>query len=108
MNSLIQPTKKILLRLPMRLMLAAIRAEFLHLDALGSGALVLCLTVIAVLALTALQLDNFTRHCQLLSFLFLRLRQDLRDGAGAYRAATFSNCKPQPFLHRNRRDQLDL
>src|SRR5690349_4825398 len=62
---------KILLRLPMRLMLTAIRAEFLHLDALGRGALVLCLTVIAVLALTALQLDNFTRHYQLFSFLLL-------------------------------------
>jgi hypothetical protein len=53
----------------MRLMLTAIRAEFLHLDALGSRALILCFTVVAVFALAALHLDNFTRHYQLPSFL---------------------------------------
>jgi hypothetical protein len=46
----------------MRLVLAAERAEFLQLNPFRRGPLILRLTVIAVLTLTALELDNFTWH----------------------------------------------
>jgi hypothetical protein len=46
----------------MRLMLAAERAEFLHFEPLCRGPLVFGLAVIAVLALTALELNNFAWH----------------------------------------------
>ena len=48
----------------MRLMLAAIGAEFFHLNPLGGRALVLCLTVISVFALTALELKKFCPFCR--------------------------------------------
>jgi len=54
----------------MRLMLAAIRAKFFHFQAFGRRPLVLGLTVISVLALAALELNDFTGHCKLISFLF--------------------------------------
>jgi hypothetical protein len=46
----------------MRLMLAAERAELLHFKPLCRGALVFGLAVIAVFALTALELNNFAWH----------------------------------------------
>src|ERR1051325_6874646 len=45
-----------------RLMLAAIRAEFLQLDPLGCGFLFLCLRIIAILALSALKSNDFSWH----------------------------------------------
>jgi hypothetical protein len=44
------------------MMLPAERAEFLQLNSFGCGPLVLCFAVIAVLALTALELNNFSWH----------------------------------------------
>jgi hypothetical protein len=83
-----------LLSLPMRLMLAAIGAKLFHLQALRRRPLVLGLTIISVLALAALELNDFTRHCKLISFLFFeRLRDDLGDRAGAHRAAAFADRK---------------
>jgi hypothetical protein len=49
-------------------MLAAERAEFLHFDPLCRGPLVLRLAVIAVLAFTALELNNFAWHVFPLNF----------------------------------------
>jgi hypothetical protein len=46
----------------MRLMLAAERAELLHFKTLRGGPLVLGLAVIAILALAALELNNFAWH----------------------------------------------
>jgi hypothetical protein len=46
----------------MRLMLAAVPAELLQLDALGGGFLVLRRRIIPVLALGALKSNNFARH----------------------------------------------
>jgi hypothetical protein len=43
-------------------MLSAVRAELLHFQALSSGLFVLGLAVIAVLALGALKLNDFSRH----------------------------------------------
>jgi hypothetical protein len=46
----------------MRLMLPTEWAEFLHFNPFGCGPLVLRLAVIAVLAFTALKLNNFSWH----------------------------------------------
>jgi hypothetical protein len=47
----------------MRMVLAAERAELLHLDPLGRGFLVLHAGVILPLALSALEGDLLSRHC---------------------------------------------
>jgi hypothetical protein len=46
----------------MRLMFAAVRAEFFQFDPLRSGAFIFCFAVVAVLALAALELNNLSRH----------------------------------------------
>jgi hypothetical protein len=46
----------------MRLMFAAVRAEFLEFEALGRRPLVFRFTVVPVLAFAALELNNFSRH----------------------------------------------
>jgi hypothetical protein len=46
----------------MRLVLAAVRAELLHLQAFRRSPLVLCLTVVPVFALAALELNNLAWH----------------------------------------------
>jgi hypothetical protein len=51
----------------MRLMLPAVWAKLLHLQTLGGRPLVLGFTVIAVLALAALELNDFSWHCLFLS-----------------------------------------
>jgi hypothetical protein len=52
----------ILLNFLMNLVLAAIGAELLQLQALGSGLLVLGPGIIAILALGALKSNNLARH----------------------------------------------
>src|SRR5262249_51873219 len=47
----------------MRLVLAAVPTELLHLQALGCGLLVLRGRIVPVLALAALERDNVARHC---------------------------------------------
>ena len=66
-----------LLSLPMRLMFPAIRTELFHLQAFRSRPLVLGLAVVAVLALSALKLNNFSRHVEL-SLLSLSSRSRSR------------------------------
>jgi hypothetical protein len=56
----------------MRLMLAAIGAKLFHFQALRRRPLVFGFTVISVLALAALELNDFTRHCKLISFFVFR------------------------------------
>ena len=56
------PNFPFLLRFTMPLMLAAKGAKLLHFKTLSSRLLIFRLAVIAVLAFTALQLNNFTRH----------------------------------------------
>jgi hypothetical protein len=46
----------------MPLVLAAIGAKFFHFQPLRGRAFILCLAVISVFALVALELNNFTRH----------------------------------------------
>jgi hypothetical protein len=46
----------------MRLMLPAIRAKLLEFQTLGRGPLILRFAVVAVLALAALELNNFAWH----------------------------------------------
>src|SRR5215217_2370110 len=41
------------------------------------------------------------------AMLFPRLLEDLGDDAGAHGATALADRKPQPFVHRDRRDQLD-
>jgi hypothetical protein len=52
----------ILLGLPMRLMLAAVRAELLHLQTFSRSSLILRLAVVSVFTLAARELNNFSRH----------------------------------------------
>jgi hypothetical protein len=47
----------------MGLVLAAMPAEFLHLQPVGGGLLVLRRRIIAILAFGALECDNLARHC---------------------------------------------
>ena len=51
-----------LLRLAVRLVFPAKRTEFFQLQPLGCSSLVLRLAVVPILAFTALELDNLTRH----------------------------------------------
>ena len=46
----------------MRLMLPAIRAKLLHLQALRGGALILRLTIVPVFTFVALELNDLTWH----------------------------------------------
>jgi hypothetical protein len=55
-----------LLDLPVHLVLAAVRAKLLHLQALGGGLLVLGLGVVPVLALGTLKRNNIAGHAALL------------------------------------------
>src|SRR5262245_4678289 len=86
-----------LLRFPVRRVLAAPAAVLLQLEAVGMRPLVLGRRVVAALARGARHRDDVAHG----------LLRDLRDHAGAHRAATLSNRKPQLPLHRDRHDQLD-
>jgi hypothetical protein len=55
-----------LLGLAVRLMLPAVEAELLEFNAFGGGLLVLGLGIVPVLALRALERDDFSGHCKLL------------------------------------------
>jgi hypothetical protein len=55
----------ILLNFLVRLVLAAIRAELAQFDPLGGGLLILGLRIVAVLALTALEGNDFTHFVSL-------------------------------------------
>jgi hypothetical protein len=54
-----------LLGFPMRVMFAAVRAEFFHFKTLGRRLFVLGACVVPVLALLALERDDFSWHCSL-------------------------------------------
>jgi hypothetical protein len=56
----------------MRLMFAAVRAEFLHLQTLRRRPLVFGLAVVPIFAFGALELNNFARHVSPVSFLLKR------------------------------------
>jgi hypothetical protein len=56
-----------LLGLAVRLVLAAIGAEFLHFETLGGRLLVLGARVVPVFAFLTLECDDFSRHCFLTS-----------------------------------------
>jgi hypothetical protein len=49
-------------RFPVRLVLPAIWAKLFHFQTLGRGLLVFRFAVVPVLALAALELNNFSRH----------------------------------------------
>jgi hypothetical protein len=49
----------------MRLVLAAVRAELLQLDTLGRRSLIFRFAVVPILALAALELNDFTWHLAL-------------------------------------------
>jgi hypothetical protein len=51
-----------LFRFPMRVVLAAMRAELLHFKTLGCRLLVLGARVVPVLAFLTLERDDFSRH----------------------------------------------
>jgi len=53
---------RLLLCFPVLLMLAAVWAKLLHFQTFSRGSLVLGFAVVPVFALTALELNNFTRH----------------------------------------------
>jgi hypothetical protein len=51
-----------LFRFAMRLVLAAVRTEFLHFQTLGGRLFILRACVVPVLAFLALECDDFSRH----------------------------------------------
>ncbi len=65
-----------LLNFFVRLMLAAVRTEFTELDSFRRGLLVLCLGIIAVLALTALKSNNFAHSLYLVSTYYYTITSD--------------------------------
>src|SRR5574340_1171098 len=85
-----------LLNFAVHLVLPAMRAELLHLQALRLRLLVLRAGVVAILALLALESDDVTH----------KLFQNVRNRAGSDRAAAFANREPQPLVHGHRSDQL--
>jgi hypothetical protein len=53
---------RLLLCLAVRMVLAAMRAELFHLEALSGRLLVLCARIVPVLAFLTLERDDFSRH----------------------------------------------
>ena len=60
----------LLLRLPMRVMLAAVRAKLFHLKTLGRRLLVFSARIVPVLAFLTLERNDFSRHFFLTSVLW--------------------------------------
>src|SRR5207245_10125324 len=89
-----------LLRFLVWLLLVAPRAVLPPLRPLGVLAPVLRREVVPALAHRAFHDDVLPRHRP-------SLLQDLRDHAGAHRAAALATREPQLLLHRDRRDQID-
>src|SRR5881394_624184 len=120
-SSLILYPSSLLRFLVIRVFTAA-SAELLELQTIRSSLLVLRRHVIAALAITALQYNviawhksfpgyarvsraNFRKHA---GGVRTRLLHNFRHSSRAHRASTFTNREAQTFLHRDRRDQLDL
>src|ERR1035438_4176013 len=83
----------ILLDFLVRLVLPAIRTEFLHLQPLRGGLLVLGARIVPVLAFSALKSDNLACHVRCPS-----LFDNVGDGSGAHRASAFADGEPQPLV----------
>src|ERR1700745_2756883 len=97
--------------------LAAAVAELLELETAGGRLLVLRRRVVPLLAIRALQCDDFA-HLSILPHrsqpaspskqasagrfpsIFYRLLQDLRNGSGADGSAAFADGEPETLLHR--------
>src|SRR5258708_2482500 len=77
-------------------------AKCLRLQPVGMLLPILGGRVIPVLAIVALQRDDFAHEPS------SKLLDNLRDGACADRVAAFADREAQPFLQRHRRDQTDL
>ena len=101
-----------LLNFAVHLVLPAMRAELLHLQALRRGLLVLRGRIIPILAFRALKSNDVARHCFRLLVVPGRecpaLFYDLGHGARAHGAAALANREAQPLVHGHRRDQFHL
>ena len=90
--------------------LPARTAKLSGLQAFGVLLLIFGGGVIAILALTTLQSNDFA-HC-LIPFQSLDqnywLLDDVRDGAGAYGVAAFANREAQALFQRDRSDQRNF
>src|SRR2546430_3265128 len=118
----------------MRRVLPATPAEFLDLQPIRSGFPVLGGRIIPLFAITALQRNDLSGHSAPSFFLcgagalareklselrsawtaeggrpymVFALLHNLADGSCSYRVPAFADGKPQAFLHRHRRDQLN-
>src|ERR1043166_4242341 len=81
-------------------MAPALPTTLLELEPVGSLLLVLCRNVVPALALGALERDVVSWHNPSI------LLNNLGNRPRSYRPAAFPDRKPQPLLHRDRRDQL--
>src|SRR5579872_7072096 len=81
-------------------------AVLVELEALGALAPVLRAAVIAALALSARERDDFAHPPPSFRAPATRLLDDLRDGAGADRPPAFANREPRALLERDRRQEL--
>ena len=89
---------------PMRLVLAAVRAELLHFKTLSGRLFVLGVRVVPVLAFLTLERDDFSWHFTLPRTALLN--QNLADGTRAHGAAAFANGEAQTLIHGDRRNQF--
>src|SRR6266404_1105274 len=110
-------------RLFMIRVLTATPAKFTKFQTIRCRLLIFCRDVVAALAIRALKYNvvawhksNLQLHSQISNLrsefpslqCFKNLFHHFRDCPRAYRAAAFANREAQTFLHRNRRDQLDV
>src|SRR5881275_2417013 len=79
------PGTSILLDFLVRMMFAAIWTKFLKLETVRCRLFVLHVAVVPVLALSALERDNFASHLLLLTASKSNLRNNLRHGTSAHR-----------------------
>ncbi len=83
-------------------------AKLLEFQPLGGLFLILCGGIIPVLTFVALQRNDISHDPIPSQYKTGELSQDVGHGASPHRPSAFPDRKPQPLLHRDRRNQLNL